>query len=294
MDTFQQMRVFCKVAEKQSFVKTAKASGLSTAAVSKMIFALEERLATRLLHRTTRKVSLTDAGRAYFERCLGIINDVDETEAELSQAATNPAGRLRIGAPTSFGIVFLGEILAEFVKKYPKVAIELSMWDRKMDPIEEGYDLTLRIAQQLPESSLVATKITSFARVTCASPAYVKQWGKPQSPQDLKEHNCLYYSLADRPGVWTYFKNQVSMDVKISGSLVSNNSIVIRDAILKGVGIAQISEYLVKKEIKSGKLVSLLDSYQEPALTLYAIYPHHLYLSKKVRVLIDFLKSYFS
>jgi DNA-binding transcriptional LysR family regulator len=122
----------------------------------------------------------------------------------------------------------------------------------------------------------------------------VKQWGKPQSPQDLKEHNCLYYSLADRPGVWTYFKNQVSMDVKISGSLVSNNSIVIRDAILKGVGIAQISEYLVKKEIKSGKLVSLLDSYQEPALTLYAIYPHHLYLSKKVRVLIDFLKSYFS
>ncbi len=289
MDSVNAMIVFARVVEANGFSAAARRLGLSKSAVSKQVAALEDRLGARLLNRTTRRISPTEIGQALFERCQRIAAEVEEAELAVTRLSAAPRGRLRVNSSMSFGHIFLAPLLPAFQALYPEVTVELTLNDRLVDVVEEGYDLAVRIAR-LGDSSLIARKLADARRIIAAAPAYLAQHGRPAAPADLAAHNCLTYSYVARPGVWRVGDADGAVhEVAVTGSLHTNNGDALRAAALGGLGIVDLPTFLVGDDIAAGRLVHLFPHYVDRFGGIYAVYPHNRHLSAKVRALVDFL-----
>ncbi|MEN9659384.1 MAG: hypothetical protein RL571_2849 [Pseudomonadota bacterium] len=290
MDKLSAMQVFTRVVDAGSFVKAADQLDISTSAASRLIAELEAALNTRLLQRSTRKLSLTDAGRSYHARCLQILADVAEAESDLGIESKRPFGLLRINAPVSFGQLQLPPLIAAYQKAYPDVVVEIELSDRSIDLVEEGFDLALRIAGQITDT-LVARRLASIRIVTAAAPAYLEQQGTPQTPADLANHNCLVYTNGNRRGEWDFSGPDSDISIKVAGHFRANNGDLLRRAALAGEGIICEPSFLIGEDLASGTLTHILSDYHAPQLTLFAVYPSRRHLSTKVRSFIDFLQG---
>ena len=291
MDSVNAMIVFARVVEANGFSAAARRLGLSKSAVSKHVSALEDRLGARLLNRTTRRISPTEIGQALFERCQRIAAEVEEAELAVTRLSTAPRGRLRVNTSMSFGHIFLAPALPAFQERYPEVTVDLTLNDRIVDVVEEGYDLAVRIAR-LADSSLIARKLAVARRIIAASPAYLARAGRPARPEDLPAHNCLTYSYAARPGVWRVGDADGTVhEVSVAGSLHTNNGDALRAAALAGLGITELPTFLVGDDVAAGRLIHLFPHYLDSFGGIYAVYPHNRHLSAKVRALVDFLAA---
>ncbi|WP_035058106.1 LysR family transcriptional regulator [Andreprevotia chitinilytica] len=289
MDRLSAMQVFVKVVEAGSFVRAAELLDISTTAASRLVADLENHLNARLLQRTTRRLSLTEAGRAYFERATQILADIDEAESALGSETAKPSGVLRVNAPVSFGVRHLSAVLPRYQAAYPDVRLDFTLSDRVVDLVEEGYDLALRITSQ-PAGNLVARRIAPIRIAVTAAPAYLATHGTPQMPQEIAGHNCLIYSYGANSDEWRFFdQSGNAQTVKVKGTLRANNGDLLVAAARAGEGLIREPTFLVGDDLKSGTLVHVLPEFTIPELALYAIYPSRRHLSAKVRSFIDFL-----
>ncbi len=288
MDRLTSMSVFLTVVDQGNFSAAADHLQLSRATTSKHIAALENYLGGRLLNRTTRRISLTEAGRAYYERCKQILDDVAEAECVVTGFSSEPRGLLRINAPMSFGTKQFADIVTTFCQTYPAIDVELSLNDRFVDVVEEGYDLVFRISQ-LKESSLIARKLAPCRVVLCASPDYLKTHGRPVSPDDLKRHVCLHYAYVEGGKNWILNGPDGEHRIGIHSQLTVNNGDVLCAAARQGLGIASLPTFIVGDAIRAGDLDIILPDYQPPEINIYAVYASRKHLSAKVRAFIDFV-----
>ena len=238
MDRFTSMEVFARVAEVNSFTEAARRFGQSKSSVSKHITALENHLGVRLLNRTTRRLSLTEAGVAYYDWCRQIAADMEAAEESVTRLHTDPRGILKVNAPTSFGRLHLAPAMPGFLERYPQVTVELSMDDRVVDLIEEGFDVAVRITR-LTDSSLIARRIASSRRVICASPGYLEKHGVPRTPAELADHNCLIYSNSPMGDRWRFSGPNGDHTVRVSGNFWANSGDALQTAALAGLGTPQ-------------------------------------------------------
>jgi DNA-binding transcriptional LysR family regulator len=292
MDKLDAMHAFTKVVALGSYAEAGRQLGITRSAVSKGVMELEQILGARLLDRTTRKVSPTEAGLAYYERCIEIIARIEETELQVSRLHDEPKGVLKINAPMSFGSLYLGSAIASFMAGFPDLKVELTLNDRFIDPIEEGVDVTVRIAA-LEDSSLIARRLAPCRRVLAASPDYVARHGAPGAPADLAHHECLNYGHTTLLQRWQLSNNGEAVSVPVSSRLCSNNGDVLRKAALAGQGIANLPTFLIGPDIKAGRLQIVLQGHPPRELGIYALYAPNRYLAAKTRLLIDFLVKRF-
>jgi len=293
MDKLNSLRAFVKVVELGSFSEAGRQLRLSRSVISKYVGELEQDLGVQLLNRTTRHASATENGQAYFERALSILADLDAADQAVAQAQSTPRGLLRVNAPMSFGTLQLGPAIADFMAQCPELQIQLVLSDDQVDPMQGGFDVTLRIAD-LESSSLIARKIVAIDRVVCASPDYLKQHGTPKLPEDLRSHSLLTYGFLLTGNQWKLTgKNGDDHWIQPSWTLCVNNAEVLRDAAIKGRGVALLPTFIAGDALRAGSLRSMLNAYKAPPLTLYAIYPPTRHLSSKVRLFIDFLVERF-
>lgn len=292
MDKLDAMAAFTKVVALGSFAEAGRQLGLTRSAVSKGVIELEQILGARLLDRTTRKVSVTEAGLAYYERCLAILADIEETELQVSRLHDEPKGTLKVNAPMSFGILHVGTAVADFMAGYPDLKVELSLNDRFVDPVEEGFDVTIRIAE-LKDSSLIARKLAPSRRVLAASPGYIRRHGRPESPDDLINHHCLNYGQTTLMQRWNLTDGGKALSVPINSRLCANNGDVLRHAALAGQGITKLPTFLVGPDIEAGRLEVILEDFPPSDLAIYALYAPNRFLAAKSRLFIDFLVDRF-
>jgi DNA-binding transcriptional LysR family regulator len=293
MDKLSSLRAFVKVVETSSFSEAGRRLRLSRSVVSKYVAELEEDLGVQLLSRTTRRVTPTENGQAYFERALAILADLDAADHAVSQSHATPRGLLRINAPMSFGTMQLGPALVGFMKQYPELQIQLALSDEHVDPVQDGLDVTLRIAE-LESSSLIARRLMPIERVVCASPGYLKQHGVPEHPTDLRNHDCLTYGYLSTGNQWKLTGKDGDHWVNPRWTLCANNAEVLRDAAAAGRGVALLPEFIAAAALRDGNLQPILADYHAPPLSLYAIYPPTRHLAVKVRLFIDYLVETFS
>ena len=292
MDRIDAMRAFVAVVTEGSFSKAAIAMQLSPQLVSKYVSKLEEQLNTRLLNRTTRKVSMTEAGSQYFTHAQQILLSIDEMESQLGGLQQHPKGVLRISAPVSFALKHMARLITDFQAKYPLVTVDLQLSDRKVDIVEEGFDIALRIGQ-LDSSSLIAKKIAPIRVVLCASPEYLKIHGTPKRLDDLEAHRYLYYSYMNGETKGQIYKYLKAKQLKESSVFRSNNGDVLVEAAIAGAGLVLQPTFIVSNALNTGKLVTLLPEHEPSPLGLYAVYAHRKLLPHKVRSFIDFMTNYY-
>lgn len=292
MDKLDSMRAFSTVVSLGSFAAAGRQLGLSRSAVSKGVMELEHLLGARLLDRTTRRVSPTEAGLAYNQRCIDILAQIEETERHVSRLHDEPRGVLKVNAPTSFGILHLGSAVSEFMSTYQDITVELILNDRFVDPLEEGVDVTVRIAT-LEDSSLIARRLAPARRVIVASPGYIERHGVPAGPEDLINHRCLNYGHSTLLQKWELTSAQGTSSVPIQSVLCSNNGDVLRTAALADQGIALLPSFLVGSDIQAGRLLLVLPEYPPSERGIFALYAPNRYLAAKVRLFIDYLACRF-
>ena len=292
MDKFQEMQTFVAVVDAGSFVKAAESLKLSKAAVSRYVGELESRLGVRLLHRTTRKLSLTGEGEVFHARCKELLATVDEAEAEITAHTGTAIGQVKVNVPVSFGLLQLAPLWAAFMALHPQVTLDVTLSDRVVDLVDEGYDLAVRIAR-LPSSSLISRKLTSTRLILCASPDYLRAHGMPAHPSELASHAVMSYSLLSMGEHWAFEGPEGPVTVKVNPRLHTNSGDTCRAAALAHQGIVLQPSFLVGADVRSGALVELLTPYRSIELGVYAVYPTRKHVTSKVRVLIDFLVEAF-
>ena len=293
MDRLAAIEAFVRVAECGSFSQAAQRLHSSKSVVSRQVGALEAELGARLIHRTTRALTLTEPGRSYFERASRILADLAEANASVGRLQSAPRGRLRVNAPMSFGFLHLAPALPDFLDRYGDVELELIMNDRFVDLVEEGFDVAVRIGK-LEDSSLVARRLAPMRRTVCAAPAYLQKRGVPNSPEDLKSHECLCYSNLGMTQEWRFVRpDGRPWPIEVHGRLHANNGDALRAAALHGFGLAVLPSFLTGRDIQSGALVSVLEPFMPQDSAVYAVYPHARHLSPKVRAFVDFLAERF-
>ncbi|MFL6675465.1 MAG: LysR substrate-binding domain-containing protein [Massilia sp.] len=290
MDLLSAMKVFVAVVDGGSFAVAATRLDTSRAMASKQVQKLEEHLGTRLLNRTTRKLSLTETGREFYQRSAQIISDVEEAEQAASQMTSNPRGMLKVSMPLSYGQHRLASIIGEYAQSYPQVQLDISLSDRKVDLVEEAFDLAVRIGA-LAESDLIARKIGGVRSVVCAAPAYLAKHGMPTSPADLAGHACLGYTLTGTGGEWRVEGPDGVTVVPVSGPIKADNGDILRLAAVAGAGVLFQPQFIVGTDIAAGRLVRILPEWQSGELGVYAVYPSRKHLSAKVRTFVDFLAA---
>ncbi len=294
MDKFESIRAFTRVVEAGGFAAAAREMEVSRSAVNKLVINLEDELGVQLLHRTTRQVTPTETGLGFYERCVAILADLAEAELAVSQVHDEPKGNLRINAPMSFGTLHLAPAIAEFAAQYPDLRIQLTLEDRLIDPIEEGFDLTVRISHPPAAAGLIVHAIAPVPLLLCASPDYLAEHGLPQQPSDLRQYSCLHYGYLSTNNQWKLTDAAgTEQTVTISGALCSNNGEVLRDAALQGLGIALLPTFLIEQPLAEGQLQTVLSNYRSAELSICIIYPANRHLSTKVRLLTEFLKTRF-
>lgn len=292
MDKLEAMNVLTKVVSGGSFAEAARRLGVTRSAVSKAITQLEQELGARLLDRTTRRVTPTEAGLAYYERCLSIMAQIAETEAQIARLHDEPKGLLKVNAPMSFGTLYLGAAVADFMDRYRELKVELVLTDRMIDPLEEGVDVTVRIGAMI-DSSLIARRISAARVLLVASPDYIARHGEPTEPGDLANHKCLHYGHSTTVPRWQLTEQGAPLSVPVSACLSSNNGDTLREAAIKGIGIARLPSFLVGADIAAERLVVVLPEYPPQEITIHALYAPNRFLAAKSRVFIDFLVERF-
>ncbi len=292
MDKLAAMEVFTQVVNAGGFSAAARRMGLSRSAVSKHVADLEADLGVQLLFRTTRRMTPSEAGLAYVERCRAILAEIEETERAVSDADQQPRGLLRVNAPMSFGILHLGPAVADFMKAHPALQVQMTLDDRFVDPVSEGFDVTIRIAD-LEDSSLIARRIVAARMAICAAPDYLRAHGTPETPEDLRHHACLHYGNLSTAMHWTLTGADGAHRVPIEARLCTNNGQVLRDAALAGLGVCVLPTFIVGRELQAGSLGTILPGYGFGESAVHALYAPSRYLAAKVRVFIDFLVARF-
>lgn len=293
MDKLAAMNAFAKVVASASYAEAARKLGITRSAVSKAVSELEADLGARLLDRTTRRVAPTEAGLAYYQRCLAILADVEEAEAQIARLHDEPKGRLRVNAPMTFGIRCLSGVIADFMTRYPDLKIELSLSDRAIDPMEEGFDVTIRIGR-LEDSSLIARRLGTTRMALVAAPAYLAVHGRPEAPSDLAGHRCLHYGHATSVQKWPLREGGRDISAPIDAVFSSNNGDTLRDAALRGNGIARLPTFIVGEDIDTGRLNVVLEAWRPADLGIHALYAPSRYLAAKTRVFVDVLVERFA
>ncbi|MBU3069031.1 LysR family transcriptional regulator [Aestuariicella sp. G3-2] len=292
MENFAAIPVFVTVIETGGFSPAARLLGISKSAVSKRVTQLEEQLGVKLIHRTTRQLSLTEAGEHFYQHARIAHEAAKNAQDAVSQLQGEPQGRLRINSPMSFGRLHLAPLIPVFLKRYPKITIDMVMDDKVLDLIGEGFDIAIR-SGELPNSSLIARKLAPLNSVLCASPDYLKTHGKPEQLEHLKDHNCLIFTHSNDVKEWAFMKNGTTQAIDIKGNYQVNNSEALREALLQGAGIGRLPTFIAGPDIKAGRLITLFEEYQMPAKIIYAVFPERQYLPAKVRAFIDFAIEYF-
>ena len=293
MDRFAALEAFVRVAETQSFSEAARRLRSSKSTVSRSVGALEAEVGARLFNRTTRSLNLTEAGRAYFERVSRVLADLDDADRALGHHQASPRGRLVVSAPISFGFLHLAPALPDFLARFPEVDVDLSLNDRFVDLVDDGFDVALRIGA-LPNSSLMARRIAPIRRTLCASPDYFRRRGTPHAPEDLKTHEALRNSNVSRTQEWRFVDaDGKPLLVPVSGRVSANNGDALRSMALAGFGIANLPTFIVGADLREGALAAALESFLPQDLAMSAVYPHSRHLSPKVRAFVDFLVERF-
>ncbi|KAE8758484.1 LysR family transcriptional regulator [Paraburkholderia madseniana] len=293
MDRLRAYEVFVTVVSRGSFTRAADALETSPANVTRYVNELEAHLGTRLLNRTSRRLSLTEGGETLYARCKSILDDVAETEGLVSSASVEPRGRLRINAPVSFGILHLAPLWPEFMRKYPGVELDVALIDRVVDIVEEGYDLAIRISHA-GSTSHAARKLATSRNILCASPDYLARCGYPAAPADLIEHQCIGYSYAATGDEWQLMDSEhKAHTVKVNCHMHTNNGDTARAAALAGQGVIWQPTFLIGNDLRAGKLVQVLPDYRLPDIDVLALYPSRRHLSAKIRAVVDFLVDAF-
>ncbi len=286
------MTVFVKVAQAGSLSAAALALGLSKSTVSKHVSALEEHLGVLLLNRTTRRLSLTDLGIAYRDHAQRILGDIEETEIAIQGHTVEPKGKLRVNAPMSFGILHIAPQLPGFMAAHPRIEIELVLDDRRVDLIEDGFDVAIRIGR-LEDSTLIAKRLASVGFVCAAAKRYLDRRRPIERPEDLSEHNCLRYSLNRQPNEWRFERDGKAIAVKVAGTLVANNGEALREAAVSGLGVVYQPAFIIGADLKSGRLQPLLQPWSTPTIDIHAVFPEQRQLQPKLRRFVDHLASAF-
>jgi len=293
MDRFENMSAFIRVVESGSISGAADRQGIAKSVVSRRLKELEEHLGVELFHRTTRKMNLTDTGRAFYHQSVRILDDVLEAELATSQAHGTLKGSLKIALPSTFGLMHMGPAINEFLQQHPQIEFDLDFNDREVDLIQEGFDLAIRIAN-LSDSSLIARRLAPIQNVMCASPSYLERMGTPQEPDELKQHQCIVYSLLRDFEYWHLTDTSgKEIKTKIHPYIKASTGEFLKDAAVEGMGIILVPSFIAYKEIERGALVPILKEYNLPQINAYAIYPQTRHLSQRVRAFVDFLVKRF-
>lgn len=293
MDKFAALSAFVAVVDEGGFAAAARRLGHSRSAINRIVINLEDNLQVQLLNRTTRSVAPTAAGRAFHERAKAILDQLAEAERNIGEGQREPVGDLRINAPMSFGTMHLAPALSDFMLQYPDVRIQLDLDDRFVDVVREGYDVTVRIAEPVEDTTVVDYRVASIRRVLCASPAFLETNGTPVHPRDLRRLQCLHYGNLPSGNLWQLAGPDSKHSVQVNGVLCSNNGEVLCEAALKGLGIALLPTFIVGEELQAGRLVTVMPDYAPSDLTLCVIYPPNRHLAESVRLLTDFLTERF-
>ena len=294
MDRLRAFEVFVAVVSRQGFAKAADALDTSPANVTRYIAELESHLGSRLLNRHSRKLSLTESGEALYERARAILHDVSEAEAVSSSAAVKPQGRLRVNAPLSFGVLHLAPRWAKFARRHPGVELDVSLIDRVVDVVEEGFDLAIRISRG-GSTQHAARRLATSRNVVCASPAYLRRNGRPKLPEDLANHACIGYTYAATGHEWQLHGDDGRVHaIKLRPAMQTNNGDTAAAAAVAGLGIVWQPTFIIGEHLRAGRLVPVLPGYRIPDIDILAVYPSRRHLSAKVRAMIDFLADEFA
>jgi len=293
MDRFECMRAFAKVVEAGGFAPAARAMGMSRSVVNKYVIQLEHDLGIPLLQRSTRRVTPTESGLAFYDRAIQILGDLDDAVCAITELREKPTGNLRINAPMSFGTLHLSRFVADYMAIYPEVNVELVLNDRFIDPIEEGFDVTVRMGGPQPQASLIAKEVIVIERVLCASPSYLRTHGEPSHPTELKSHRCLHYGYLASGSQWRLLANEREQGYAIRCVMSSNNGEALKDAALNDQGIALLPTFIVGQALHDGSLRTVLCDYKATPISLCALYPRQRHLSTKVRQFVQLLAERF-
>ena len=280
---------FVCVVQTGSFTAAAEQLNTSKSVISKYITRLEARLGVKLLARTTRRLTLTEIGRTFYEGAQQGLAAIDNAEEAVSFLQGKPRGTLKINAPLSFGALHIAPALEEFIHSYPEMKIDLRFEDRKIDMIKDGFDLTVRITHQL-EGNLIARRIAPCHHALVAAPCYLAKHGTPKEPEDLAAHNVITYQYQDSPWQWEFTGTKSAPKrITVTGSVQMNNSLAIREAVLAGVGISRMPTFAVGEDLKSGRLIQLLPKYSLLQHSIYLVFPDRVHMAPKTRAFIDFM-----
>ncbi|MBD1555912.1 LysR family transcriptional regulator [Vibrio sp. S9_S30] len=284
MDQWEGVTEFVAVAEQESFTLSAQKLSTSVAQVSRKIARLEKRLAIKLLLRTTRRVTLTDAGKVYYQHCRHLVDGLEFAEEAVTELQTTLKGKIKLTAPVTYGEQMLAPLLNEFLVEYPEVELDFHLSNQKLDMLEHGFDLAIRLGH-LGDSTYIAKRLGVRQMHVCASPAYLEQFGEPRSLIELSQHQCL---IGNHP-YWRFIENGHKRQLSVEGRMKCDSGRVLIDSALKGIGIVQLPDYYVHPYMATGELVELLTDFRDTKEGIWALYPNNRYLSSKVRLLIDFL-----
>lgn len=294
MDKFQAITAFARVVEAGSFAGAATRLGVSVSSVSRLVADLETHLGSRLLNRTTRRISLTEAGRVFHERSVQLLADLEEAEASASEGAAVPRGTLRLSGPVTFGTEHIAPAVAEFMRRYPTVKLELELSDRIVDLVDEGFDAAVRIGA-VRGQNLVARRVGTSRLLCCASPAYLATHGEPRTPEDLAKHACLLYQYAPQRDTWPFTgKDGEERRVRVSGPAYANNGEFLAVLAREGIGIAYEPDFIVGDDVRAGRLVPILRNYTKAQGQINVVYASRRHLSAKVRAFAEFLAQQFA
>lgn len=293
LDELVSLVVFARVVEARSFTGAAAALRVSKSVVSKRVSALEVRLSTRLLHRTTRQLSLTPEGGRLYEHCLRMLRAADDAADVAESESDEPRGLLRVNSPTTFSDLYMGDAVAAFVRRYPSVRVELSAKNTIIDLIVEQIDVAIRITPKLEGSSLIARRLTTTAKLVCASPGYLRERGTPETPAALSQHSCLRFSQLPAEVEWRFRRGTSYVTATVSGPIVADNSEALRRAALEGAGLIVLPVYYAAADISAGRLVPVLTDYKLDTLGIFAVYSPGRFVPRKVRAFVDFMSARF-
>lgn len=275
---------FVAVAEAQSFTGAARALDTSVAQISRKVAALEDRLSIKLLIRTTRKVSVTEAGQTYYQHCRHLVEGLKQADRAITELNAIPQGRLKITSSVTYGEQVIAPLLSDFMLMYPQLELELVLSNQTLDLVEQDFDLAIRLGR-LTDSTMIAKRLSSRQVRVCAAPSYIDKHGEPHTLSELSQHNCLVGSLP----IWRFIENKKEKSVRVKGSVHCNSGMALTNAALKGLGIVQLPDFYVQESMDKGELVEILVPYREPKEGIWAVYPHNRHPSTKVRLLVEFL-----
>ncbi|QCI64813.1 LysR family transcriptional regulator [Phreatobacter stygius] len=289
MDHLTALKVFRQAVELGSFAEASRRLGLSPAAISKNISELESHLAARLLNRTTRRMSLTEAGSLYYAQVVRILDDLDEADRSLGPLQHMPSGTLRVSAPMTLTLMCLSAAIPGFLDRHPDLSLDLRMEDRRVDIVKEGYDLAIRGSDNIEDSSLIARKLMTLPHVVCGAPSYFERFGTPETPEDLRRHNAIKFTLSSHVDDWDFRRADRSVRVAVTGRYRVSSSLAVRDALRAGFGLSLVPRLYIREDLEQGRLRTVLDDWSAVETSIYAVYPSRRHVDAKLRAFLDFL-----